>query len=231
MIKGRIECTYEGISLRRVIYYDAPDGAASWTLYDMNGESKDSDFATRRAYIKKGNFNVIPHFSGQNVYTHKYRGLSFELDRGFIMVEPIIDVGGGDGFFADKAARVLWLKPDGTETVLYRAADHWKALKPPGLAESVVKGRQAKLIEVGEHVVGMSLNDILGEADSRMGSGMDYRLFYLEDSLAVVSCGYSKQVKNGTTIGSIRIVKPGLTNLTIGEWLGAAKPATTSPHQ
>jgi hypothetical protein len=228
---GRIECAYGEDGLRRAIYYNTPDGAAAWTLYDTYGDPKYNDLEQRRAYLKAGNFAVIPNFPGRSIYTQKYpaicwsndSGACYEVDGGFIVVEPIIDLGGGCGFFADKAARVLWLKPDGTETVLYRAADHWKDLKPPLLPENQVKNRQIKLKQAGDHVLKMSITSIFGESDSQMGSGVDYRLFYLEDGLAILTSDGA----NGT-IKSISILKPGITNLTLSEWLSGSQPDAPS---
>ncbi len=125
----------------------------SWTLYKMDGELKDSDLALRKTYLKTGDFKIMPEFSGRKVYTHKYGCDCYEVDGGFIVVEPIIGLGGGMGFFEDKAARVLWLKSDGAEKVLYRAADHWEALKPTGLLGQEIKNREMKLKEAGEEIV------------------------------------------------------------------------------
>lgn len=216
--KGRIECKYEKASLRSVIYYDTPDGAVAWTLYSTDGESKESDLERRRAYLKAANFKVMPEFSGKKIYTHKYRGTSYELDDGFIVVEPIIDLLGGRGFFADKTARVLWLNHDGQEKVLYRAADHWGALKPPGLPDNEVQKRIVRLKNAASRLLHMNVTNVLGQSDSVMGSGIDYRLFYLEDGLAVVSCA------GGNAIESISVLKPGLTNLSLDEWLKAVPP-------
>jgi hypothetical protein len=219
---GVIECAYDKQGLREAIYYNTPDGAAAETLYDTYGDLKDGDLEQRRAYLKAGKFAVMPNFPGRSIYTRKYpavcrsndSGACYELDGGFIVVEPIIVLLGGYGFFADKAARVLWLKPDGTETVLYRAADHWRDLKPPQLPENEVKKRQMKLKQVGDNLLKMGVQDIFGESDSRMGSGVDYRLFYLQDGLAILSCDGPHE-----SIDRISILKPGLTNLTLNEWL------------
>ncbi len=215
--QGRIQCVYEGDILQSAVYYNPPGGAISWTVYDTDGELKESDLQLRRVYLKKGRFALLPSFSGRRLYTNKYHGACYEVDGGFIVIEPVIDLGGGAGFFADKVARVLWLKSDGTETILYRASDHWKDLKPPGLLMTDVRSREVKLREAGDHLFMLTLTNILGEGDSFMGSGVDYRLFYLEDGLAVVVPKY----RDGT-IQSIRILKPGLTNLTFDEWIHEA---------
>ncbi len=224
--KGRIECTYEGDVLQSAVFFDTPDGAVSWTLYTTEGEAKDSDFGLRRAYVKAGSLAILPTFSGRKIFTNKYSGTCYAVDGGFIVVEPIISLLGGVGFFADKAAQVLWLKPDGTETVLYRAIDHWEALKPPELPESQVKKRTMKLKEAGDRVFKMNLTTVLGQSDSEMGSGIDYKLFYLEDGLAVVTCDFP----NGT-IKSMSIMRPGLPNSSFSEWLNGVPAKATSSHR
>jgi hypothetical protein len=95
------------------------------------------------------------------------------------------------------------------------AADHWEALRPPGILDGEVKSRSLKLKEAGQHVLNLKVADIFGKSDSSMGCGLDYQLFYLEDGLAIVCCDHP-----GMTIGRIRIEKPGLTKLTLNEWLG-----------
>jgi len=137
--QGRIECNYRRGVLLSAVYYDTPDGAVSWTLYATEGDLRDADLEQRRTYVRKANFAVLPKLSGRTVYTHKYRGKCYELDGEFIVIEPIITLMGGSGYFADKAARVLLATPDGKEQVLYRAGEHWKALKPTGLADEEVQ--------------------------------------------------------------------------------------------
>ncbi len=61
-----------------------------------------------------------------------------------------------------------------------------------------------KIKEMGAKVIGVPIAEVLGKADSVMGSGIDYRLFYLRDALLIVSCDRSKG-----TIESLQIVKPG----------------------
>lgn len=228
---GRIEFAFEKDVLRTAVGYNLPGDGVSWTLYKTRGASNNSDLKQRRAYLKAGNFSVMPDFPGRSVYTLKYpainerndSGACYEVDGGFIVAEPIICLLGGVGFFADKTARVLWVGPDGTEKVLYRAADHWEALRPPGLSEIDVKNRKMKLKTAGDHLLQMKVADVLGQCDSYMGSGINYQLYYFEDGLGIANASYP----NGT-LASMRIVKPGLTNLTLMEWLNDAKPNTST---
>ncbi|HKS35879.1 MAG TPA: hypothetical protein VJW76_01730 [Verrucomicrobiae bacterium] len=159
--------------------------------------------------------------------------MCYEVDDGSIVVEPIINLMGGLGFFADKAARVLFVYTNGTEKVLYRAAEHWSSLKPPGLLESQIRARSSKLTEARERVLGMNLASVLGESDSTMGSGVDHRLYYLEDALAIVTCDH--QPGGGELIEGISILKPGLRHLTLKEWLETAQtgsaPNAVPRHQ
>jgi hypothetical protein len=212
--KGHIKCIYENDVLRSAIYYGGQDGAVSDTLYMVDGTTSEVDKSHLKAFLDAGKFRVIPSLAGRKVYTHKYDGVCYELDGGFVVIEPIIQLMGANGFFADKAARVLWLKPDQTETVLYRASDHWNDLKPPGLTQSEVESRSSKLTKAGNQLFKLKVVDVLGQSDSSMGSGIDYQLFYLDDALAIVTLDFSSG-----KVASICFLKPGSSTLTLQDWL------------
>ena len=192
-------------------------------VYSTEGGLTKADREQRSAYMKKADFAILPQFSRDgSARTDKYRGICYEVDGGFVVVEPIIDLMGGIGYFADKAARVSFVDKNGIEKVLYRAADHWKSLKPPGLTWREVQSRQARLAAAGGRAVGMDLAEVLGESDSTMGSGVDYQLYYMDNALAIamVDDNQRGEVK---LIRAINFWRPGARHLTFEDWLANAK--------
>lgn len=219
--KGHIDCTYSTDNLLQdLTYYDTPDGAVSATFYALRDTPNTKEIKERTDFLKKGEFANIPNFSGRGVYTHKYRGTCYGVNGSFIVVEPIITLGGECGYFTNKTARLSLIDSNGTEKVLYRAAEHWQDLKPPGLSDSEVQRRSQKLLEMGTNIIGAPVAMVFGQGDSYMGSGIDYRLFYLEDALIIAACESSAE-----TIYRIQIVQPGLGTLTLKEWLTLSTPA------
>jgi hypothetical protein len=221
--QGRIECNYHEGVLQSLVYYDTPSGASEATEYRTEGQLNAADLAARKAYLARKSFAVLPTLPGRTVYTAKYSGTCYELDGEFIVIEPIIFLLGGQGYFADKVARVLLVDRVGRENVLYLAADNWSQLRPPGVSEKQVQTRRAKLAEAREAVAGRGLAGLLGECDSHMGSGIDYRLYYLDNALAVVRCNFSNRTE---IVAGVYIEKPGWTNLTLGEWLDSSQSAS-----
>ena len=200
---GRLECRYQGGLLQEATYYDPPGGGVSRSLYWTDGKPGEDYSAARRRYLQERRFATLPPFGGNGIRTARYRGLCYEVDGQFLVLEPIIGLLGGNGFFADKTASMLLVHPDGQEETLYRAADHWADLRPPGLSPAVVARRTATVRRLGEKLNGASLSATLGQADAFMGSGVDYRLFYLQDALLIVSCS------SQDTIARAELVRPG----------------------
>jgi hypothetical protein len=104
------------------------------------------------------------------------------------------------------------VEPDGKEVILYRAIDHWKELKPPTLKERDLNIRMAKLKIVSLNPSRTSVEETLGEADSSMGSGIDYRLYYLEDGPAVLAFGYPEALEQTV------IERPGGEPIPLADW-------------
>lgn len=225
--QGYILCRYRGDVMEQATYYEPPGGGISAGLYWTGDEAKAIDVEARRAYLKGGKFAVLPKFGGTFVRTSRYDGLCYEVDGQFIVVEPIIPLMGGTGCFADKAARVLLIGPDGSERVLYRAADHWAELRPPGVSEGEVILRTTLLKAAGVHLLDAPVPESFGAGDSTMGSGVDYRLYYLRDGLLTAVRDYSSR-----KIVADEIVRPGLGKFTVEEWLAGDEPArsATSPR-
>jgi hypothetical protein len=219
---GNIVCKYQDDVLRSLVHYNTPDGAVADTTYSAEGELTESDIAARATYLANQDFAVVPTLSGRRVYTRKYAGTCYEVDGNFIVIEPIIRLMAGQGYFADKAARVLRVDRQGIETVLYVAAEHWDQLRPPGVSEEQVRSRSAKLTEAQQSVKGRELAEVFGKSDSSMGSGIDHRLYYLDNALAVVTCSHSN---NSVLVANVVIVKPGVTNLTLKRWLASPRSA------
>lgn len=214
---GRLVLRYAADRLVSAILQAGGEAGASTVFYSTSGSwtRKGPDPKPRREYLEKGQFAVLPRFDGPRVWTHKYhRGAGYEVDGRFLVVEPILDLLGARGYFEDKAARVLLVKADGSEEVLYRAADQWGRLRPPGLSFEEVRRRRTRLREVGESLVGRPVGELLGPGDSQMGSGVSHQVYYLEDALMVVQCSEPRD-----RVRAVRMVLPGLTNLAYPEWL------------
>lgn len=216
--QGRLELRYADGRLVLGMAFDGPGPSPSRSFYSLSGAwpKNKPDLKPRQEYLKKGDFSVLPRFVGPMIRTQKYRGSCYEVDGQFLVLEPVIEVLGGTGYFADKTARALLVKADGTEEVLYRAADNWGLLRPPGLTAEEVRRRRTRLREAGEGFIGRPVGEVLGPSDSNMGSGIDYRLYYLEDALMVVGCGEPR-----ARVETVRMVLPGVTNLTYPQWLTA----------
>ncbi|MFM8360927.1 MAG: hypothetical protein ACKOET_20435 [Verrucomicrobiota bacterium] len=213
---GRLVLRYAADRLVSAILQAGGEAGASTVFYSTSGSwpRKGPDLKPRREYLEKAQFAVLPRWAGPRVWTHKYRGTCYEVDGRFVVVEPILDLLGARGYFEDKAARVLLVKADGSEELLYRAADQWGRLRPPGLSFEEVRRRRTRLREVGEGLVGRPVGELLGPGDSQMGSGVSYQVYYLEDALMVVQCTEPRD-----RVRAVRLVLPGLTNLTYPQWL------------
>ncbi|MBN2321094.1 MAG: hypothetical protein JXR49_18590 [Acidobacteria bacterium] len=75
------------------------------------------------------------------------------------------------------------------ETVLYRAIDNWKNLRPPQVDDQKLEERSKLMAELMEKysnkILDQNIVDIFGPPDSRMGSGMPYVVYYLKDGLVI----------------------------------------------
>jgi hypothetical protein len=183
---GRFEFEFRDDVLHRgVLVAAAPGGGA--VFYGTYSSPAAVNRETRRAFLKAGNYAIVPRFTGPAIRTLKYRGYCYEVDGQHLVIEPIIEP--GTGHLANKAARVLLVNADGTEKTLYRAMDHWNELRPPNVSRSAAKRREEELKRLGTKVVGLRVGDVLGPADSQMGSGIDYRVYYLPRGLAIVHVG------------------------------------------
>ena len=104
-------------------------------------------------------------------------GNCYKVDSSFIVIQPLIALMGGSGFYSDKAAKVTLIDSKGQAKVLYRAIDNWHELKPPRLDWKQVETRTNNLRSLGTDAIGKPIDEVFGTEDSRMGSGMDYRIF------------------------------------------------------
>jgi hypothetical protein len=211
---GRIECIYEDETLRSAIYYNTPDGALEWCLYTRIGTPNSADLLQRMQFLSNTNYIEIPQLSGPNIYTYKYSGTCYEVEGGFLVMEPIITMGGGIGCFTNKTARLLFVKPDGSEQVIYRAADHWQVLRPAGITALEAERRTSIVRQLGKRLIGKRVGKILGDEDSHEGCGVDCRLYYIEDGLLIVRC-----IGSNAIIETARIVRPGIATMSVDKWI------------
>jgi len=125
---------------------------------------------------------------------------------------------GESGFYADKAAKVILIDPQKNETVPCRAIYNRENLRPPQLNAKQVDERTNRLISVGAGASIDSLIEALGAADSSMGSGFYYEVFYLKDALAVIN----------RILRKITISLPGLEHISFEEWIRRQKEGKNS---
>ncbi len=189
--QGSLNLKYLDGVLVHGTHFDPGGGAVSRSLYfTWGGDLEASHIQERRDFLKAGKFMVLPKFKGPRIRASNYRGICYALDEGYLVVEPMIGMMGGSGHFLDKTEKVTLIDSEGESKVIYEAIHHWKNLKPPNLRWSEVMARSAKLKSLGENPSGKSIVEAFGFGDSRMGSGMDFRLFYLQERLLVVPMGF-----------------------------------------
>jgi len=157
-------------------------------FYGRDILSSSDQIQALRAYLNAGQYTLLPPFRFRNIIrTDKYPGKEcYPIDNAYLFIEPILQLIGEVGFFADKTAAVMLLDDKGNETVLYRAIDNWKNLRPPQVDDEKLKER-TQLMEALEKRPDHNFNlvDILGPPDSRMGSGMPYVVYYLKNGLVI----------------------------------------------
>jgi hypothetical protein len=226
---GRFEFEFRDDVLHRGVLVAGAPGAGA-VFYGTYSGPTAVNWEARRTFLKAGNYAIVSRFTGPAIRTLKYDGYCYEVDGQYLVIEPII--GPGTGHFANKAARVLLLSPDGTEKTLYRAIDHWNDLRPPELSRSAATRREGELRRLGTRAIGLKVGDVLGPADSRMGSGIDYRVYYLPRGLAIVHVGSRAGTPDPVAtppdfIVGMRIVVPGSDRPSVRfeDWLKSAGAA------
>ena len=216
LLQGHLEIKYRDGVLSDCTHYNPGEGAVSQSLYSSWGGNLTADHTKeRQAYLEKGNYLVLPRFKGPQIRTFRYDGICYELRDGFLVVEPIIQLMGGSGYFHDKTAKITQIDSAGNPKILYQASSDWKKLKPPKIQSEQIELRTNKLYRLGKDCIEKPLDEVFGREDSRMGSGMDYRLFYLEDGLAFVAVFGDTGAKNSAKIMFIGIDRPGSKSISL----------------
>jgi hypothetical protein len=186
--EGYVDLAYDGEILTDCTHYLHPEQHQA-THYKYFREMLPPDqIQLRRNYLNARQFALLPGFRLRHfVRTRKYPGSEcYPIDHSFLILSPML-FGGEMGFFADKTAKVVLLDDKRTETVLYRAIDNWKNLRPPQVDDGKLKERAAIVAELKEKYPDRNFNivKILGLPDSGFGSGIPYVAYYLEDGLLV----------------------------------------------
>jgi len=236
---GELEFEFRGETLMRAIHRMDLKHPATRQIYTRL-ERADADLARCREFLQAGNFITLPSppFDTTSVRTARYEGICYEVDGRYLMIEPILYH--NSGFFLDKAARVLLVNERGEETVLYRAIDHWEALRPPGVTIEQARERENKLRQLGNSAIGLRIGELFGPHDSRMGSGRDMRVYYLPTGLAILGVGGREPIfvdgartryPHADYVNGIAIVTPGAPgnvplNQTFDEWLSRSAGAS-----
>jgi len=198
--EGYVDLAYDGEILTDCTQYLHPEQHQA-THYSYFRELLPLDqIQMRRNYLNARQFALLPGFRLRDfVRTSKYRGSEcYPIDHSFLILSPML-FGGEMGFFADKTARVVLLDDKRREIVLYRAIDNWKNLRPPQVDDGKLKERAAIVAKLKEKYPDRNFNivEILGQPDSRFGSGIPYVAYYLKDGL-VVGVDMKPQMKDIT---------------------------------
>ena len=212
---------YEDDDLVQCRHHDPGEGAIWSEVYRAWGGRCDAHhLAEREHYLAHRAFSVLPRFSGPRVRTRRYEGVCYEVGDSYLVIEAILGMLGESGSFVGKAAKVTLVERDGTEEVLYRAIDSWPDLKPASLPSAVAASRSERLRAMGRAVIGKPVDSVFGKHDALMGSGVDYRLYYMTDGLAVVSVGAdpTRKAKAGI-ITRVWVSRPGEAYYSLDKWL------------
>jgi hypothetical protein len=210
MTQGYIIVQYQDETVVDCKYFQPPGGAIDESLYfTFGGVLTEQQSMRRRAYLTGHDFTIVPVFEGSAIRTSGESGICYPIDGRYVIVEPIVSLMGGIGFFTEKAAKVtVFERTTGKRTILYRAIDHWESLRPPQLVKVDSDTRLIKLRALGQDLSFKSIARALGPADSEMGSGIDYDLYYLPVGLLI------------TTDGAEAILdRPGESWVTLHAWL------------
>jgi hypothetical protein len=171
-----------------------------YATYNRN-ESEENEININK-YITGKYFSIIPKINGEVVRTSKYiNSTCYKKEDGYVVVEPIISLMGSTGFFSDKTAIIINVDKDLKEDILYKAFDSWDKLVPPGIDDAELKRRKEILENKEKYDDVKQLISALGTPDSRMGSGVDYSLYYFTKGLLLIS--------EYTTMENIKLIKPG----------------------
>lgn len=215
---GRLKLEYLGSLLIDCRHLDPGQGAECISYYyAWGGELLPEHIKARKEYLKRREFAEQCGFEGPVVRTWKSRGLCYQVEEGYIEIEPILNPMGQTGFFMDKPALVTLVAMDGSKTVLYRAADHWADLRPPNVSMAEVERRTALLRGLGDKPLDNSMVALLGPEDSAMGSGVVRHIYYITDGLLVWPFG--------------AIVRPGIDEVTFAEWQDRGNDQSVKAHQ
>lgn len=227
------------------------NGSRNSYFFTWGGDLLPTHTKARQKYLNSRSFVILPKFNGPKIRASGVNGIGYQVEDSFIVIDPIIPFLGGSGYYADKAAKVTLINNDGTEKVLYCAFDHWSKLKPPQLNIEKVQVRTQKLRFLGQSVLGKPVESVLGQEDSRMGSGVDYSLFYITDALVVtrnttapkksvdLTDRLIQEVLTGDTrsrdtqeIANISFLRPGKKSIRMAEWIkGASSSPVVTPRK
>lgn len=186
--QGRMVVEYRDGVVRACTHFDPGGGAVAQSYYWSDEEATTAqDIDRREAWLSAGSFAQLPDFGGPCIRTARHVGACYQLSSGYLEIQPIITLLGGSGPFADKTSAVIRHAPGRPPEVLYRAIDHWRALRPSNLTPEAANERVARLVALAGEPSAEAVVAALGAADGEMGSGISYSLYWFPDGLLVVS--------------------------------------------
>lgn len=220
MQKGAVVLRFESGQLIECRHLD-PAGGGEWqsTYYRMGGVPSRAVLVRRDALLRQRRFDHLSRWGLGDVRADNLGGVAYLLNAGYLVLEAMAH--GSSGVFSDRIAKAT-LHQHGRATVFFRAFDRWGDLRPKGLTRRELDRRERVLARYGRAVTQETPLHEIGKADDRMGSGLDYRLYYLREGLLIIIPAHGLSRKDP---GFARLWQPGaLRQSSLEEWLLRKRP-------
>ena len=169
--------------LMRCRHYRPDQWAEFSELYILSGERlTEAEYKTRELLLKSPEFYNPGKWTGQQIYTRRYPGITYLLQDGYIVFE-----GEGtlrDQLYASKITRFYGQKP---LKIFWRLFEHWLEIRPTDLSDEQISNRERVLREYGAKLKSsQNLLSLLGEPDAKFGSGILQYQYYISAGLITI---------------------------------------------
>ncbi|MFC1707958.1 hypothetical protein ACFL59_14275 [Planctomycetota bacterium] len=215
--QGAVTLTFTGEKLQSCDHRNAGDrGLYDHRIYySSEGPGPSAEERGRReALLKEAAFRDQRRWGRRSTTTSLHpRGQAYLLHEGYVVLEGIGAYWSDSNALMHLIARAT-VVARGKSEVRWRLFDHWKEVRPEDLTDIEIARREQVLRDHGMAILGKPIQETLGDPDARMGSGVDYRLYYVTSGLVRVMMGESN------TIREIWLKQPG-AEIQVGleEWL------------
>lgn len=214
---GWVTLAFDRDGIREAVRTRNRGPETDWLYSRMGAVPGRVERARLQALVDGGKVASLRHWGRTGVRTHSRQGLLFQLPIGLALVEEMCGLPCAYTPYADAVSRVTILRLGVPDCVVYRAWDNWASLRPPKLTDAALAARIAGFRTAGSPRIPVSVTDALGPADTEMGSGMGYRLYWITDGLLTVGGA-------GACV-NIALVQPGAAEVvSYAAWLGGRRP-------